>query len=529
MKAHLLYRDQDFDLRRPLPWNHAALTADLALSTLFNAMARGDKFIFDVTEKVILAGLKNDLDVIRYRQSILQDCLSHPAVVRDLYQIAVEAKEDQKKRFFLGSLSRRPEWLLRESVELVEILLLLVRKIRHIADAHAGTFASEGWKAFFAMLQVELTDRYFAAATQHLEQLKFRKGVLLSARLGPGNKAINYVLHALPYRHLRGWEWLKSVVEDRLGSLTKANSSNQPVFKFSIDPRDESGARCLQELRDRGLGHVANALAQSAEHLRAFFSMLQMELAFYVGCVNLHEELARKGEPACFPSAGASDERQMSFQGLYDPCLSLNMKQRAVGNDVDADRKDLIIVTGANQGGKSTFLRGIGLAQLMMQAGMFVPAEMFSGSLCGGLFTHFKREEDSNMKSGKLDEELSRMSAIVDHLTPGSVILFNESFAATNEREGSEIARHIVCALRDRGIKVFFVTHLYEFARTFHERNDAKALFLRAERQPDGTRTFRLVEGVPQETSFGEDLYKNVFGGAAQSELATPITQRDLP
>ena len=115
------------------------------------------------------------------------------------------------------------------------------------------------------------------------------------------------------------------------------------------------------------------------------------------------------------------------------------------------------------------------------------------------------------MTSGKLDEELSRMSFIVDHITSNSMILFNESFAATNEREGSEIARQIICALLEQGIKVFFVTHLYEFAHGFYDKNMQNAMFLRAERQADGRRTFKLLEGEPLQTSFGEDVYHRVF------------------
>jgi len=183
-----------------------------------------------------------------------------------------------------------------------------------------------------------------------------------------------------------------------------------------------------------------------------------------------------------------------------------------VGNAVMADKVDLVTITGANQGGKSTFLRSIGLAQLMMQCGMFVPAESFRSDVCEGLFTHYKREEDATMKSGKLDEELGRMSDIADRVTSNSMILFNESFAATNEREGSEIARQIVCALLEKGIKVFFVTHLYEFADGFYDKKMGNAIFLRAERQTDGGRTFKLNVGEPLQTSYGEDLYRTIFG-----------------
>jgi DNA mismatch repair ATPase MutS len=187
------------------------------------------------------------------------------------------------------------------------------------------------------------------------------------------------------------------------------------------------------------------------------------------------------------------------------------MQPRVVGNDGQADNTDLVIITGANQRGKSTFLRSIGVAQLMMQCGMFAPAASFSANLCDGLFTHYKREEDVTMHSGKLDEELSRMSEIVDHLTAHAMVLFNASFAATNEREGSEIARQIICALLEKRIKMFFVTHLYTFAHGFVDRSMANALFLRAERQADGGRTFTLVEREPLQTSYGEDVYHLIF------------------
>jgi DNA mismatch repair ATPase MutS len=148
----------------------------------------------------------------------------------------------------------------------------------------------------------------------------------------------------------------------------------------------------------------------------------------------------------------------------------------------------------------------------MMQCGMFTPAESFCANVCNSLYTHDKRKEDTTMKSGKLDEELSRMSDIVDHVTSNSLVLFNESFATTNEREGSEIGRQIICALLEKRIKVFFVTHLYEFAHGFYEKQMGHSIFLRAERQTDGGRTFKIIEGEPLQTSYGEDLYNRIFG-----------------
>jgi hypothetical protein len=77
--------------------------------------------------------------------------------------------------------------------------------------------------------------------------------------------------------------------------------------------------------------------------------------------------------------------------------------------------------------------------------------------------------------------------------------------------EGSEIARQIVTALLEQGIKVLYVTHMYELAHGLWLKGDPRSLFLRAERLPDGTRTFRMTEGEPLETSYGADLYRKIF------------------
>jgi len=188
------------------------------------------------------------------------------------------------------------------------------------------------------------------------------------------------------------------------------------------------------------------------------------------------------------------------------------------------------MITGANGGGKSTFLRSLGLAQLMMQSGMFVAAESFRADVRHGIFTHFKREEDATLRQGKLDEELSRMSSIIDGVTPNSLVLFNESFASTNEREGSEIARQIVRALLATGIKVVFVTHMFDLAQGFSRQALPGALYLRAERLADGRRTFRLAEGEPLPTSYGEDIYRRIFAAPdtspANAERSSPADRR---
>ncbi len=495
MKAHLMYRDRDFDLTRAPPPHDEALVQDLELDMLFAAMADGDKWLAEVVRKAVLAS-SADIDTLLYRQDILQDCLRQQAVVRAIYDLAVETIVAERKNF-LGAVFRYPNGILHRSVEVLQMLVTMLRRLRTIADEHIVTFRSEGFKTLFAMLGRELDEEYFTTLRRHLQQLKFQHGVLISARVGEGNKGADYVLRK-PNPPQGSW-------------IERLFAPRPPTYSFQLPERDDSGARALSELRDRGINLVANALARSTDHVLGFFSMLRTELAFYIGCLNLHRRLSGQGEPVCFPQPRAAHERHHSAQGLYDACLALKLGRGVVANDMAADGKDLAVITGANQGGKSTFLRSIGLSQLMMQCGMFVPARSYCTNVCERIFTHYKREEDAAMKSGKLDEELKRMSEIINDITPNSLVLFNESFAVTNEREGSEIARQIVTALIERRIKVFFVTHQYEFAHGLDEKHMPNVLFLRAERQQDGARTFKITEGSPLPTSYGEDLYEQVF------------------
>jgi hypothetical protein len=502
MKAFLLHEALDFDPHADLPPNADDLIKDLELNRMFAAMAAGDKFIFEVARQVVLTSL-TDAAAIVYRQHVLSDCLEHSSIVREMYAIAIEAIEGEGGRSWY-SFGRYPAGTLHTATSKLGWFVASLKKLRRVADDQGPQFRSEGFLRLFKMLRQELDDEYFRVIQAHMRRLRFPRGVLISAELGKGNKGIHYHLRR-PYSDKQ--PWLQQIL-DRF---------RRPPYSFEIDPRDEAGARALSELNDRGLNLAANALAQSTDHIQSFFTMLRTELAFYLGCLNLHDQLVKLGQPTCTPIPKASDNGALSARGLYDVCLALRMKSTVVGNELDGDNRNLVMITGANQGGKSTFLRGLGLAQLMTQCGMFVPAQRFTAGVRASIFTHYRREEDVTMKSGKLDEELSRMSKIADLIVPNSLLLCNESFSSTNEREGSQIARQIIRALLESGVKVFFVTHLYDLAQGFHSQMMDDALFLRAERLRDGQRTFKVTEGEPLPTSYGEDLYAQVFGPAGDA------------
>jgi hypothetical protein len=506
MRVCLLHPDRDF-VGEP-EGTEPARTAgvDLGLKGVAEAMAGGDGFLLRVAREVLLAH-PVDPTTIAYRQGVLADCLRQPSVVRELYALAVKALESEREIWDFPSSSA--ESVVYRSTRVLSAFLGSLRRLRGLVDSHAAEFRSEGFARLFGTLAREIDEPFFREAEAHLRRFGSTDGVLISAGIGAGGKGVGYTLR-LPARVHDSW--LRRILRSRRGAHI-----------FVVADRDESGHRIVREIVDRGLAPSAAALGRSVDHMVRFFRALRTELAFYLGAMNLRDRLTTSGNPVCTPRIGEGESPAWSARGLYDVGLALRLGRPPVPNDLVAGDRRVVVVTGANQGGKSTFLRAIGLAQLMAQCGLFVGATEYSGPACPAVLTHFKREEEAATDRGKLDEELARMRALLEYARPGSLLLSNESFASTNEQEGSEIARQVVRALRETGVRMVLVTFLFDFADGLHREGGPGVLFLRAERLPDGGRTYRLREGAPQPTSYGEDLYREIFGASPSGGPSTPL------
>jgi hypothetical protein len=509
VRPRLLHPAHDPPLADPAPLAGRTVEGDLGLEVVFRAMAQGDGAIDEAARRVLLDP-QSDAATIRYRQDVLRACLAHPDVARSLYAIAVRTLERRKKMFW--GLVRRPDAVVYQGIELIHLYRRAFGELRDVVDPLGDSLGANGLGALAAALRRELDDAFLAEVDLHLQGLRFRAGIRVSARLGGANTGTGYALEPPDVR--------RPPIASRLVHWWRARRGrlDPHVSTYRLPAHDDSGQRALAQIQARGLQRTANAIAAACDGMLAFFRQLRGELGFYVGCLHLHERLTSLGAATVFPEplVGAV----LDARDLYDASLALTVGTPVVGNDVAADA-DLIVVTGANQGGKTTFLRSVGSAQLMMQSGMFVPARYYQGAVAADLFTHFTREEDAAMRRGRLDEELSRLDGIVTEIRPGALLLLNESFASTNEREGSELATGVVRALTEAGVRVLFVTHLSQFARGLHEAHRPGTLFLRAERLADGTRTFRMIVGAPQRTSHGGDLYHAIVG-----ETAAPDRRR---
>ncbi|GAA5051308.1 MutS-related protein [Nocardia callitridis] len=471
--------------------NGESTSEDLGVTELCAAMSCNDEFVATVVKSVVSASL-TDPAVIRYRQGVLQECLEKPELVRALYDIATEATT--ARRWTVGR-GRAPRSKLGLGLQPLEELVGHLRRLRQYCERNAGQSRSEGFIRFRATLSEQLDDDYLTKLDSLLPVLFFENGVLLSAALGTGNKADRVMLHEPPKTSKNA---KLSLFSRRSGGSFEATSD----YELPNDP--------LAAVIEPALDSVAEVVSRAADKVQAFFRQLRTELGFYIGCLNLHERLGRMGAPICLPQPVVGSPA-LQCRDLRDPSLCLS-SNAVVGNDIDDLGSTFVVVTGANSGGKSTFLRSVGLAQLMMQAGMFVVAQSFASDVRAGVFTHFVRGEDETMKHGRLDEELTRMRSITDQLRPGGMLLCNEPFASTNDREAAMIAAPIFSALVDSGTKVVLVTHLFDFVRQRYADERATDLFLHAERASDGGRTYRLTVGAPESTSYGDDIFARVFG-----------------
>lgn len=498
MKVQLLFENEE---RRPIQPDHEEhILQDLNLEVLFQAMSQNNFFLYETAKSVVLSGV-TDIGTILYRQEILKDCIKNPAAIQEIYDIAAKAVLDalRYREYTQPNYARIVPVSVRvlKSVGLLEILVQRVEKLKCLLRSKEKCFQSRGLTSFCKRIQEVFPEPFFSQVKKNIADLNYLcEGgrLILGAKIGKGLKGAGYVLRELC----------------RLDQAKQRKYAKGSLWN-EIALNNYSLASSAREIEDAGLIRILRLVNHFTATMMRFFETLQFESGFYTGCVNLFLTLCEIGVPFSFPHPQAMGEKHLSFRGLYDLSMALNERKKPVENDLSAIGKKLIVITGANQGGKSTFLRSIGLAQLMLHCGMFVAANSFHSGLCDRVFTHFVREEDIRMDSGKLDEELVRMERIINHITPCSFLLMNESFASTTEREGSKIARDIITALTEVGVRVLFVTHLYEFAWTLYHEQREDTMFLRAGRNEDASRSFIIREGEPLRTSFGEDLFNSII------------------
>jgi len=258
MKSYLLFRNKNYDLTSPLPSNSDDLIEDLALERLFSVMAKGEDFIYKISKHAVLTGV-DQICEITYRQNVLRDCLKNQETIRRIYNLCLLSKQNKHRRW-LGIYAQTPRGILSSAVNMMQMFSELLKQLKIIAENNASNFNSEGLKSFFSRIQTELGGDYIEEIDRNLENLQFNNGMLASVRLGKGNEGSVYTLR-LP----------KKGSLSLIGGFLRKITGKVSEYSFLVPARDEGGHRALEELVDRSVNEAANALAQTANHIDAFF------------------------------------------------------------------------------------------------------------------------------------------------------------------------------------------------------------------------------------------------------------------
>jgi DNA mismatch repair ATPase MutS len=278
-----------------------------------------------------------------------------------------------------------------------------------------------------------------------------------------------------------------------------------------------------------------------------FLAVLEPEIVFYLGAARLISDLAARGLPMCKAEAADQEARLCVIRDCYNLNLALrlmfrqpqaNLAELIVSNEVSFDDDGRIfIITGPNQGGKTTYIQTIALAQVLFQAVLYVPGTSACISPVDGIYTHFPVEEKPSAEAGRFGEEAQRLHEIFTQATRYSLILLNESLASTASGESLYLARDIVRCFRLLGVRAAYTTHMHELAANLDEYNamtpgDSKVVSLVAGAQTDSTdpsangvqRTYKIFRSPPMGRSYARELAARY--GISFDKLVETLTAR---
>ena len=265
----------------------------------------------------------------------------------------------------------------------------------------------------------------------------------------------------------------------------------------------------LNDYMRGSLKKIKSVLGNMLDGACNFLCEICDELRFIRMGMNYMLAVRSKGMPLCFPAF--SDKLDIS--GLYNPNLLAEMQScRIVKNDVHFDENGRIfILTGPNSGGKSVYLRALGIAQILFSLGLPIPAESAAMPLCSEILAQFS-VFTSESGAGRLEGECRAIAKICSAATENSLILLDELFSGTSSEDGAIIAEKTLEWLSAKNCRVLYATHIHEIASyadeiNKSERSRGKIDFLCAELQGK-ERSYKIVRGKRSRGSYAMDIFE---------------------
>lgn len=471
---------------------------DLGIHEVVQAMSTDRRYAAFIRQT--LTALPMAVEVIRWRQGIFADLLANPPLVAAVETLLPVFTGMRQGTAQLGG--RRRSLLVETADRLAELELYLEIVERLAAALAAASLTSPALLTLrdnllhlmrepeFHRLRVELP-----AMREPLQQLRsLTIAINLDAQLRPESAALVSV-NAHPINE-------PATLLDRLiGSRIEVEdeSAIAPLYQFPKDPDLRPMDALFQDV-DRLMNAVAGPVARSLARYVGISSKpllaLENEFAFFSSAVSLTRRLMAQGIHVCQPQIVPPEQRVIQIDGLHSLLLCLHAPPVPVPGQADfGDDGRIALLTGPNSGGKTTYLRSVGLAQVLAQAGLSIPAQQAVISPVDRILTHFPALE--TRQEGRLAEEAVRLRDLFTQATAHSLILLNETFSSTAASEAVYLAQDILSAMCVIGVRAIFATHLTDLVERITEIETS------AEQQSGQRRSgvFSLVAGVRLEAN----------------------------
>jgi DNA mismatch repair ATPase MutS len=438
-----------------------------------------------------------DKDTIVYRQEVakeLEDDGLCALIMAFVHKIkGIEEIISEIRNAMTSPLKWHDNFLVRG--RLLEFTEKYSAAITELAEALSGqTLRSAGLRGFADYLASYIKSKEFSEMCAHARRLR--------EKLSSVEYCMNIKFPTIRIRRYEGQE-------DLGGALLSAFS------KFRQEDTEEYQPGGMSESQDYQteatlLNMVAVVYEDIFADLDSFFDKYSgfdndtilrffREIQFYLSWQALIAPLKQKGLPFCYPIMCADASHLYSRDG-FDLALAYMNRHKAdpiVTNDFTLTAPErILVITGPNQGGKTTFARAFGQMHYLAALGLCVPGREAALYLFDNILTHFEREEDLSTLSGKLQDDLVRLRDIMDKATERSIVIVNEIFGSTTFKDASALGRRMMkalCRLEAPALVVTFIDELAVFGpetvsmmSTVSEEDPARRTFKILRKPPDG-------------------------------------------